>query len=277
MLDSSEENSRSNGGGGDLLPPEDPEELSTTVTEIVIEVNPAVDEPPKEPESLPSESRRLFIICPSCLVKVPFEGIGEHILASHPGLVVVEVGPSEAEVEELVPETETLTPEESETSSAESANQRVIIWDPSQARRPSVHKPTPASDACVPCTAPGCRKFVHQSNLPRHWRSWHPGLNRADFPNRLKPKPKPQPTNSKFASVDQIIKVEVGENVIDFQPNDVLDTSQNPTASNLPLVNGLYVCAFEGCDYSSKFNSNMWRHKRKFNHCVGGDAANRTF
>lgn len=186
-------------------------------------------------------------------------------------------------MEELVPEVETLTPEESDSSLVDSGNPRVVVWNPSiapQPRRTSAQNLAPASDACVPCTAPGCNKFVHQSNLPRHWRSRHPDLNRFNFPSGSKPKPKPTSFDRKSTtsteSVDQIIKVEVGEHVIDFRPNDVIDDLPDPVASNLQLVNGLYVCAFEGCDYSTKVNSNMWRHKRKFNHC-GSESANRAF
>ena len=274
----------SNGSSGLLQQqrPDDPDEVST-VTEIVVDFTPAADQPPKEPARPANETRRTFIICPRCFVKVPLETIGEHILSSHPGLVVVEVGPTEAEVEELIPEVEMLTPEESDSSLVDSGNPRVVVWNPSiapQPHRTSAQNLAPASDACVPCTAPGCNKFVHQSNLPRHWRSRHPDLNRFNFPSGSKPKPKPTSFDRKSTtsteSVDQIIKVEVGEHVIDFRPNDVIDDLPDPVASNLQLVNGLYVCAFEGCDYSTKVNSNMWRHKRKFNHC-GSESANRAF
>ena len=95
----------SNGSSGLLQQqrPDDPDEVST-VTEIVVDFTLAADQPPKEPARPANETRRTFIICPRCFVKVPLETIGEHILSSHPGLVVVEVGPTEAEVEELVPE-----------------------------------------------------------------------------------------------------------------------------------------------------------------------------
>ena len=32
------------------------------------------------------------------------------------------------------------------------------------------------------------------------------------------------------------------------------------------MSNGLYACRSGGCDYTTKYNSNMWRHRRKYNH-----------
>ena len=40
----------------------------------------------------------------------------------------------------------------------------------------------------------------------------------------------------------------------------------SPVTHNLVVRNGSYVCSFQGCDYKSKYNSNMWRHQRKYSH-----------
>jgi hypothetical protein len=40
----------------------------------------------------------------------------------------------------------------------------------------------------------------------------------------------------------------------------------SPMTPNLLMTDGKYVCSFEGCDYMTKYNSNMWRHQRKYNH-----------
>ena len=58
-------------------------------------------------------------------------------------------------------------------------------------------------------------------------------------------------------------------------------TKQEQESSQLPLIspathnprvsNGKFVCGFDGCDYMSVYNSNMWRHQRKYNHFVSGN------
>ena len=37
---------------------------------------------------------------------------------------------------------------------------------------------SPASSACIPCTAPGCNSFVHFTNMGRHWKKRHPGTKK---------------------------------------------------------------------------------------------------
>ena len=44
-----------------------------------------------------------------------------------------------------------------------------------------------------------------------------------------------------------------------------------PVTHNLDVKNGNFVCSFSGCDYKSKYNSNMWRHQRKYNHFADGN------
>ena len=44
-----------------------------------------------------------------------------------------------------------------------------------------------------------------------------------------------------------------------------------PVTHNLAVKNGNFVCSFSGCDYKSKYNSNMWRHQRKYNHFADGN------
>jgi hypothetical protein len=45
----------------------------------------------------------------------------------------------------------------------------------------------------------------------------------------------------------------------------------SPLTPNLLMTDGKYVCSFEGCDYMTKYNSNMWRHQRKYNHFIGAN------
>jgi hypothetical protein len=231
-----------------------------------------------------AEPKKILIICPSCFVKIPMDKIGSHIIDKHPNLVVVEDGQSD--VEEMTAETESLASKPSESVLILSEKRRphpVIIWDPSstpgQQRRSSTFNSTPASEACVRCVAPGCSKFVHHSNMARHWRCWHPGLNRSDFQNPKRPsKTRSSSTTSSEVNnskeellegvkSEAILKVEVGD-IIDFRSTNVL------ASTNLPMVKDLYVCMFDGCEYSTKFNSNKWRHQRKYNHI---HEANRTF
>jgi hypothetical protein len=44
-----------------------------------------------------------------------------------------------------------------------------------------------------------------------------------------------------------------------------------PVTHNLAVKNGNFVCSHSGCDYKSKYNSNMWRHQRKYNHFAEGN------
>ena len=218
----------------------------------------------------------------------------------------------------------------------------------------------------------GCNKFIHHSNMARHWRCWHPELNKADYmPNRsrnasvlnnprrsfdsasssvdvepptkmiridasqpvtirsgffnpvttntpakktLSNEPIKSSSSSPVAKGNQVIEsfitikaepleescdstevegytpvegvsieVEDYTQVEGATPLDVEGCTQvggdeiassdliTPVTHNLAVKNGNFVCSFTGCDYKSKYNSNMWRHQRKYNHFADGN------
>ena len=213
-----------------------------------------------------SESPKTIILCPSCYFKVPVAEIGRHIVECHPNLVV-------ADDEEILVAEETVEPEK---SVQEQVLPAAVCQPKSPKRNPAFGNLTPASEACVACPALGCKQFVHQSNMARHWRNWHPELRKPQSYQAKRKSDSVTDVHSGsaikvFPASDAVIKVEIGEKVIDLNTLNVLATTETSSQqqSNLPMVDGQYVCMFKGCNYTTKFNSNMWRHQRKYEHCSG--------
>jgi hypothetical protein len=73
--------------------------------------------------------------------------------------------------------------------------------------------------------------------------------------------------------VVDIENVEMKEEEEEMTETKTVTMSQqfSPMTPNLLMTDGKYVCSFEGCDYMSRYNSNMWRHQRKYNHFIGAN------
>jgi hypothetical protein len=153
--------------------------------------------------------------------------------------------------------------------------------------------------------------------MARHWRCWHPKLNKNDYmpvrprtvsfshqiSSNFEPPAKiikaedsnpnveqnelpslaPSALNYLSTSVPNISKVlgsnknlviikceEAGDKCI---KEEMKEESISPTTHNPQVMDGKFVCGFANCNYMSKYNSNMWRHQRKYNHF---DSENRT-
>ena len=68
--------------------------------------------------------------------------------------------------------------------SAQPLTPKVSILNNSQPNRvakpsgklPRVSKLSPVDSSCVQCQVPGCKMFIHKSNMSRHLISWHQGI-----------------------------------------------------------------------------------------------------
>ena len=246
--------------------------------------------------------------------------IGEHIISEHPNLLVkakkvhneVKCMETESREEENQSKQDSdLTEDKKEESNENAVTNRHRRSLPSFAFK----NLSPVSEACVPCNAPGCHKYIHHSNMARHWRCWHPDLNKADYQQQQRTKtspvaistPKAQINNkfkdatatttpdTNFSQAQDFKKVNFGVSLskkaelssdirlasIKQDPEqhsplpDVQQQNEkvlSPAVYNLAISSdGKYACKFEGCDYMSKYNSNMWRHQRKYNHFADGN------
>ena len=220
---------------------------------------------------------RLFQ-CPGCDREMRASLLRRHVAAQHPKLslsksgneltpsgkrsgvaVVTTEGPHEKDVLEVKQEANEMELEGKQLTPSSPQRHAMSL---------TALNLTPASDACVPCSAPGCKKFIHHSNMARHWRCWHRGLNKADYPVGK------VTGTSNSASPDDTSNQRLSEDKSMTESSPMIDSPAdrlNASSGNLPMANGLYCCRSGGCDYATKYNSNMWRHRRKYNHFMDLD------
>lgn len=211
--------------------------------------------------------------------------IRRHIMSRHPELNINSGVTDGDALERALANAKTVTENRvvvikmvEDQSSPEKRKQQLEVFKPRHSM-PSSMNLTPVSEACILCAAPNCNKYIHHSNMARHWRCWHPNLNKAEYvmkkPSLSNPcSPIPsiasagkivshvQPTFNKRLSADLFDKRDSTSSPKVDSPANRLSAS----GFNLPMANGLYACRSGDCDYTTKYNSNMWRHRRKYNH-----------
>jgi len=140
---------------------------------------------------------------------VPLSKIGEHIISEHPNLLVKA---QKVQCEEKSIETESKEDKnqsKQETVSTEEKKKEPNVNDVTNRHRRSLpsfafKNLSPVSEACVPCNAPGCHKYIHHSNMARHWRCWHPDLNKADYQQQQRPKTSPAAISTPKAQIKEV-------------------------------------------------------------------------
>lgn len=264
-----------------------PRRIPTPKRSIVIDLDTIHSDSVKSNDQFIRNSERLYE-CPGCNREMRASLIRRHILSKHPEMNI-KAGISDGDALENALAKVRTVPSQQQEDRSQSSNEDEEFSPKKKAegfvqqRRslPNSHMNlTPVSEACVMCQAPGCRKYIHHSNMARHWRCWHPELNKADFVMKRPPATKSatgSPTgsplifnsNSENQLKDQSFDRRLSENSLTDSPSIKLQSNADRLRianTTLPMCNGLYACRSGNCDYMTRYNSNMWRHRRKYNH-----------
>lgn len=263
-----------------------PRRAAPTPSKQPLEPETPVSTPTTDPEPSIRLGERLFQ-CPGCDRAMRASLLRRHIMAQHPDIcssngvcdaAILERAMANVQViprDQVAGKAENEADEEAaEGDDLEDGKQRSVSG---QRNLPVVKTNlVPASEACVPCSAPGCNKFIHHSNMSRHWRCWHPDLDKNIFlPKKPVSRSNPCSPNSKNQSDDDATKRLAGDELLN-ESSPMIESPLHRLSTpgfNLPMANGLYACRSGDCNYFTKYNSNMWRHRRKYNHFVDVDAS----
>ena len=265
-----------------------PRRIPTPKRSIVIDLDTIHSDSVKSNDQYIRNSERLYE-CPGCNREMRASLIRRHILSKHPEMNI-KAGISDGDALESALAKVRSVPSQHHEDQVQSSNEDEEFApkrrDEGFVQRrslPNSHMNlTPVSEACVMCQAPGCHKYIHHSNMARHWRCWHPDLNKADFVMKRPPVTKSatgSPTGSPLifnSNSDNQLQLKDQSFDRRFSENALTDSSPIKIQSNadrlrianttLPMCNGLYACRSGNCDYMTRYNSNMWRHRRKYNH-----------
>ena len=229
-------------------------------------------------------SERLFQ-CPGCDLDMRASLIRRHILSKHPNIALRRgITDGDALEKALAKANTTPTAEIIRVKPMNDLLEKKEVMDVRPKPLAAINS-VPSSEACILCAAPDCNKYIHHSNMARHWRCWHPDLNKANFVMKRPSFSKSTPTspNSSPIKVAKTADSQVSQSL--FKKSADRRTSieqQQPSKEqanaavngfNLPMANGLYACKTGDCDYKTRYNSNMWRHRRKYNHFLDTDVS----
>jgi len=126
-----------------------------------------------------------------------------------------------------------------------------------------------------------CKKFIHHSNMARHLRSLHSDIDYTILKNNSEEFNVPPEPALILAT-----QTKVSQKFSPITPKAYPQHLASTTPTNLKvhmllllktiffatqsysLQGNFFICKFGDCNYVSKFNSNMWRHRRKYGHFV---------
>ena len=228
-------------------------------------------------------SERLFQ-CPGCDLDMRASLIRRHILSKHPNIAVKSgITDGDALEKALAKANTTPTAEIIRVKPMNDLLEKKEVMDVRQKPLAPINS-VPSSDACILCAAPDCNKYIHHSNMARHWRCWHPELNKADFVMKRPSFSKSTPTSPNSSPIkvakpadnqvsQSLLKRNTDRRTSIEQQHSKVQANAAVNGFNLPMANGLYACKAGDCDYTTRYNSNMWRHRRKYNHFLDTDVS----
>jgi hypothetical protein len=167
--------------------------------------------------------------------------IRRHVQSRHPEILL---GLEEGEALEKVLFSCKVSASDAEKSPEKKSAEVKALLSPRSGQPPALNL-TPASDACVMCVAPGCKKYIHHSNMARHWRCWHPKLDKAVYIGK---RTESSGSSSEFPSpaADADNRLSCDESTPTFKSDSPAFSLSSPMGCSPGLVlqmsNGLYAC-----------------------------------